>query len=193
MTDELQLSRDALADKVIGAVVSAFTKLAEYQEQIAQLWAEFESLKDGETIKGCRTKTEFCEVHLKRNIRTVQYLLKGGNHNRRETVSPPVVEVQVEDDSLYNEGKLSYADWNVLIEQLLALEGKNLKGLARAHGVSIQAVAETLKAYAAGVAKQYHEDNWEPSYHVVRAVRNLLLENPELCVNPEFCSNKEGD
>ncbi len=59
--------------------------------------------------------------------------------------------------------------------------------------MSIQAVAETLKAYAAGVAKQYREDNWEPSYHVVRAVRNLLLENPELCVNPEFCSNKEGD
>jgi hypothetical protein len=87
-TSELQLSRDALADKVIGVFVAAFRKLADHRNEIAALWDEFGKLQPGEMIKGCHTKTEFAEVHLGRNIRSVQYLLTGGNHNRRETVSP---------------------------------------------------------------------------------------------------------
>jgi hypothetical protein len=95
MTTELQLNRDALADRVIVAVTQAFQKLAEHRTEIAELWMEFETLRPGETIKGCRTKTEFCEVHLCRTIRSVQYMLKGGNPRRGETISPPTLEVEV--------------------------------------------------------------------------------------------------
>jgi hypothetical protein len=94
MTETMQIRRDALADRVISAVTAAFQKLAEHQDEIRQLWSEFEILKPGETIKGCRTKTEFAEVHLRRNIRAVQYMLKGGNKNRGETVS--CIEVNTE-------------------------------------------------------------------------------------------------
>jgi hypothetical protein len=77
--------REALADTVIGA----FAKLAEHREDVARLWCEFEGLKKGETIKACHTKTEFCSVHLGRTMRTIQYMLNGGNpQNGREIISP---------------------------------------------------------------------------------------------------------
>jgi hypothetical protein len=100
MTNELQMKREALADRVIGAVMEAFQKLAEHREAIAQLWDEFERLQPGETIKGCHTKTEFAKVHLRRNIRSVQYMLKGGNPQNRlhEIISPPVLEVEIAHD-----------------------------------------------------------------------------------------------
>ena len=195
--EELQLMRDALADRVIGAVVSAFQKLAEHREDIETLWREFESLKPGETIKGCRTKTEFAETHLRRSIRSVQYMLKGGNFNRGETVSLPTVEIEAvtpEEDPLYNEGKLSYSDWTKLIEQVLTLEGRHLKGLACSHGVSVESLVENFKAYAnsPAIVDSYSDDNWVPSLRIVVAARNMLDENPELCTLPD-CKHRDAE
>ncbi len=79
-----QKKREALAEKV----VAAFAKLAAHKTDIKNLWKEFEKLQPQETIRGCKTKTEFCEKHLGRSIRAVQYMLDGGNHSRGETVSP---------------------------------------------------------------------------------------------------------
>lgn len=84
---ELQTRREVLADKVIAGFSTAFTKLADYRQEIEQLWREFEELKPGETIKGCATKREFAERHLKRSIRAVQLMLKGGEAKRSENVS----------------------------------------------------------------------------------------------------------
>ena len=85
------IEREALASRV----ESAFAKLAAHKEDIEKLWVEFSLLKDGETIRGCKTKTEFCEKVLGRSIRAVQYMLDGGNHRRHETVSPVKTQSRV--------------------------------------------------------------------------------------------------
>jgi hypothetical protein len=77
-------AREALAQKV----AAAFSRLADHKEDVEKLWREFENLEPNSSIMGCKNKTEFCEKILGRSIRTVQYLLVGGNHNRRDTVSP---------------------------------------------------------------------------------------------------------
>lgn len=84
---ETGAGREALADKVIEGFSTAFTKLAEYREEIEQLWREFEELKPGELIKGCATKREFAKRHLKRTMRAVQLMLKSGEAKRSENVS----------------------------------------------------------------------------------------------------------
>lgn len=93
--DDTQSERDALAQKVASVFQAAFAKLEEYRADIERLWKEFENLKHGETIMGCRTKTEFCTKVLGRSIRAVQYLLSGGNpvskRTKRETVSRPAL------------------------------------------------------------------------------------------------------
>lgn len=88
-TPEAREAREALAQRVLAAFTAAFAKLAEHKDDIAALWVEFENLSTGDTIMGCRTKTEFCEKVLGRSIRAVQYLLNG----RTEPKSvPPVPE-----------------------------------------------------------------------------------------------------
>src|SRR5438105_2890820 len=118
--------RDALADTVIGAVEAAFQKLAEHRDEIIELWSEFASLQPGETIKGCHTKKEFCEVHLRRDIRSVQYMLKGGNFNRGETVSPTVVQVDHLSD-------LPPLTGNIRTDNKARLEYLHARGLAYPH------------------------------------------------------------
>jgi hypothetical protein len=80
--------REALAQRIAGA----FAKFCTHKSDIVHLWAEFAKLQSGETIMKCRTKTEFCEKVLGRSIRTVQYMIQGGNFKRstptHETVSP---------------------------------------------------------------------------------------------------------
>jgi hypothetical protein len=92
--------REALAEKVASAFQSAFSKLEEHKADIEKLWKEFECLRSGETIMGCKTKTEFCQKVLGRSIRAVQYLLSGGNpvskRATRETVSRPTSPVKVD-------------------------------------------------------------------------------------------------
>jgi len=66
-------------------------KLTDLEKDIRALWREFENLKPGEMILGCKTKKQFCKVHLYRTPRAVRYMLNGGNpvSNRAgETVSP---------------------------------------------------------------------------------------------------------
>jgi len=75
--------REALAKKV----AKGFRALKDIEEDVRRLWEEFDALADGETIMDCHTKTEYCEKVLGRTMRSVQYMLSGGN--RRETVSRP--------------------------------------------------------------------------------------------------------
>jgi hypothetical protein len=91
------LDREVLAQRVIACIGSIATKLAELEPDIRQLWVEFENLPKGETIRGCTTKKEFCEKHLHRTPRAIQYMLDGGNAanmaQRRENISlPPATE-----------------------------------------------------------------------------------------------------
>jgi hypothetical protein len=175
-SSELQLNREALADKVIGIVAGIYQTLDEHREEITELWSAFKNLPPGETIKGCRTKTEFCKTHLHRHIRSVEYMLKGGNHNRGETVSLPTV-VTLEGEVM----TLGYKEWVAIVADVVDSEGKDLKQLASLNGVTIQEVAENFKVYASTVQEPATDDtNWE-SYRVFIAARNMLAENPELC------------
>ena len=89
-----QAEREALARRVVEAVNFACQKLAEHRDDINRLWREFKQLKPGETIMGCRTRTEFCETVLHRSLRATEYMLSGGNpvskRKGHETVSRAV-------------------------------------------------------------------------------------------------------
>src|SRR5215813_1799333 len=80
--------RNALARAVVKQMKSLLVELKDLEEDIRQLWVEFEQLPTGEKILGCSTKKEFCEKQLGRTPRAVRYMLEGGNHRRGETVSP---------------------------------------------------------------------------------------------------------
>lgn len=82
---DVQASREALADRVIEGFSTAFLKLNERRDEIQQLWIEFEKLQPGELIKGCATKREFAEQHLKRSMRAVQLMLKGGSNEAKRS------------------------------------------------------------------------------------------------------------
>jgi hypothetical protein len=60
----MTLEREELAQRVIDKTDFLATKLVELREDIRALWVEFEKLPKGQTIAGCRTKTEFCRRHL---------------------------------------------------------------------------------------------------------------------------------
>jgi hypothetical protein len=81
-----------LAQKVISGCI----KLADLEDDIRQLWLQFENLAPNFTIMGCATKKEFCEKHLHRTPRAIQYMLDGGNAanmaQRRENISLPAPE-----------------------------------------------------------------------------------------------------
>ena len=82
--------REILARRVIRKVTVLAAKLVDLEADIRQLWREFESLKPGEMILGCRTKKAFCAKFLHRTPRAVRYMLKGGNPDnwRGEIISP---------------------------------------------------------------------------------------------------------
>ena len=82
-------ARDLLAKKVISGFTALEATLTDFEDDIRGLWTEFENLKTGETILGCKTKTEFCTVHLHRSRRAVNYMLAGGNptNQTREIIS----------------------------------------------------------------------------------------------------------
>jgi hypothetical protein len=80
--------RNALARRIISSIETFLIELKDLEDDIRQLWVEFDHLSDGEKILGCSTKKQFCEEHLNRTPRAVRYMLDGGNHKRGETVSP---------------------------------------------------------------------------------------------------------
>ena len=91
------IDREQLAQRVIVGIGSIATKLSELEPDIRQLWIEFKNLPHGETIMGCATKKEFCETHLHRTPRAIQYLLNGGSNGnyvpvaeRSEIISPAI-------------------------------------------------------------------------------------------------------
>jgi hypothetical protein len=91
------IDREALAARVTAVFQGVFARLTDHKADIDNLWTEFSLLRGEETISGCRTKTDFCQKVLGRSIRSVQYLLTGGNPvakrkpspKRHETVSLP--------------------------------------------------------------------------------------------------------
>jgi len=81
--------RSLLARNVVKKWKTFVTDLKNVEDDIRQLWVEFDSLPKGEKILGCSTQKEFCQKHIGRTPRAVRYMLDGGNHRRGETVSPP--------------------------------------------------------------------------------------------------------
>ena len=80
-----------LAQQIIDGIESLTATLKEREDDIRQLWKEFDKLPKGESILGCRTKKQFCEKHLHRTPRAIRYMLDGGNPNnnkRGEIISP---------------------------------------------------------------------------------------------------------
>jgi hypothetical protein len=100
------IDRTAYREELAQRVAAAFAKLADHKDDIEELWAEFEALCDGETIKGCKTKTEFCDKVLGRSIRAIQYLISGrpsqakprDRHEQSSRPEPAVVEPATEPD-----------------------------------------------------------------------------------------------
>jgi hypothetical protein len=80
--------RTVLAKRVITSVKSVLVELKDLEDDIRQLWVEFENLPTSEKILGCSTRKQFCERRLGKTPRAVRYMLDGGNHKRGETVSP---------------------------------------------------------------------------------------------------------
>jgi hypothetical protein len=71
--------REALAKQVIHRFTALEAKLTDFDADIRSLWKEFDGLKRGEKILGCTNRKQFCENHLHRTPRAVQYMLSGGN------------------------------------------------------------------------------------------------------------------
>lgn len=117
--------REALAAKVVEGVQDVCVKLATLEADIRLLWSEFEALRGTEPIAGCYTKKEFCERVLHRSPRAVRYMLDGGNHNRRETVSPADGPLAIRKRELFGEN----------CEAKHAEEIEKLKDKLAAHGV----------------------------------------------------------
>jgi hypothetical protein len=93
--------REALAQSIITTINSISAKLIDLEPAIRRLWAEFENLPKGETIRGCATKKEFCEKHLHRTPRAIRYMLNGDSNQRGEIISPtPDLPVDTNTDSL---------------------------------------------------------------------------------------------
>lgn len=76
------INRHKLAEKIVKQFRALEARLTDFEDDIRALWIEFENLKEGELILGCRTKKEFCVQHLNRTPRAVRYMLNGGNENR---------------------------------------------------------------------------------------------------------------
>lgn len=79
--------RESLAKKV----AAGCNKLADLEDEIRALWKEFDELRPGEKILGCRTKKQFCVLYLHRTLRAVQYLLLKQQHKSEKT-SPVSVD-----------------------------------------------------------------------------------------------------
>jgi len=73
-----QMKSEALGIYVRDELHGVAQKLIELKPYIAEVWRRLES---GETILGCTTKKQFCKL-VKRDPRTVRYMLAGGNNVR---------------------------------------------------------------------------------------------------------------
>jgi len=74
--------RNALARRIVKKVKILLVQLTDLEDEIRQLWVEFEHLPKGEKILGCSSKKQFCEKQLGRTPRAVRYMLDGGNRKR---------------------------------------------------------------------------------------------------------------
>jgi hypothetical protein len=103
--------RNQLARRIIKGVRTLLVELKDLEDDIRQLWVEFDNLPKGAKILGCSTKKEFCEQRLDRTPRAIRYMLDGGNHKRGETVSPlkddrePELPTELDDDEPLSEAE----------------------------------------------------------------------------------------
>src|ERR1700693_1709671 len=72
------------ARSILSRIESLSAKLKSLEDDIRALWIDFDNLKAGETILGCRTKKEFCEQKLHRTPQAIRYMLnpelRGSKH-----------------------------------------------------------------------------------------------------------------
>jgi hypothetical protein len=98
--------RELLAQRVVDGCQIIAAKLKDLEKDIRALWAEFDLLKTGDTIMGCKTKKEFCERHLCRTPRAIQQMLKRSEQCSRpseggDDEEPDVLEVVYEKVSAF--------------------------------------------------------------------------------------------
>ena len=130
------MNKEELAQRVIAAVDGLAPKLAELEEDIRALWVEFEKLSKGQTIAGCRTKTEFCRRHLNRTPRAIQYLLSG----RREQSSREFAAVGGDEENPTTRQQMIDFLWDVqgvLPEELVRRAEDILKQILKGNGFDL--------------------------------------------------------
>jgi hypothetical protein len=82
-----------LARRIMARMASMTAKLKDLEDDIRQLWIEFDNLKAGETILGCATKKEFCEKKLHRTPQAVRYMLNPELRESKQCLLPAHVEL----------------------------------------------------------------------------------------------------
>jgi hypothetical protein len=132
------VNREVLAQRIIRAVDSLATKLADLEADIRALWTEFENLPKGETILGCSTKKEFCEKQLHRTPRALRYMLKGDSN-------PDYVPVAQREEIISPAAPTGEPDWNP--KQVHVAGGENAPLFWKALGNKLNAL---LPAYSDG-------------------------------------------
>jgi hypothetical protein len=153
--------RDALAERVIKAVGSAFQKLADAKEDIAALRAQFKlARKEHFVILGCETWEQFCNAKLGRNIRTVQLLLSDKSENTSPSPEPasaitPATEASEPEppaELLNNGGDAELAGRQKTLGDINGV----LPMLSHAHLIAILKHAKELHAKQTATAKAAH-------------------------------------
>jgi hypothetical protein len=77
-----RMSNEELGEYVASESVGILKRMDVLKPFFVELWKRFDRLKDGETIQGCRTRTEFCDKILHRTRRSVQYILHGRTNTK---------------------------------------------------------------------------------------------------------------
>lgn len=77
LDDIFLLDSESLGQYVAASVVGILNKAEALRPYYEELWRRFSALKEGETICGCATRTEYCEKILHKTIRSVQHVLYG--------------------------------------------------------------------------------------------------------------------
>lgn len=71
------MDSEALGQYVAEQTLGILRRTEELRPLYIELWERFDKLNKGETICGCRNRTEYCEKILHRTIRSVEHVLRG--------------------------------------------------------------------------------------------------------------------
>jgi hypothetical protein len=112
------------ARSILNRMESMSAKLKTLEDDIRALWVDFENLKAGETILGCRTKKEFCERKLGRTPQAIRYLLNPALRTSKQCLPEPV-ENRITDAEFVNTPDADIADVPEPSKQLTPAVHKN--------------------------------------------------------------------